>query len=466
MEKSEVRKEFIGRFSKNMGYVRELKRDFSLLQEVFSSPEFREIVKEEITNRAREEFAKQLNTSGGDTHYAARVKEEFNLSEELIKPIVEQTFVDYLSKGDTSSGIAISDGFSLPETFVQEVSEKSLTNNLANGEIQNVIKIKDACKELHLPEEFINSSGVKSVAKEGFIKVLSSSAKKAMQIKNLFHFSDEFIDSAAQQAIIQILQQDDFGDLSIFSSHIKNAIKIKDEMLSQELTQYPELQDIAKQKLVNCLSIGDVNRSINMKESFNLSIDSPEVQSAAEKGFIGLLSKGHSLACIDRLKEVFRLSEEFVKSPEVQSAAEKGFSNYLKDGAASGALEIQEQYNLSEQFIESPEIKMLAEEGFIKGISDYNSYSGQIGIQYVHKWEEMEKIKDQFDLERRFLDSPEVMSALKKRLWNRFYHFYYRANRDGQREKQEEMRETMEKFGWSEDLVDYILKTDYSKVFN
>lgn len=459
--KEEIKQEFVKRFSDGMHYARELSKDFALLQEVFSSPELQDIVRQEIVNCAQKEFASYMNAhhEGDDKlYYASEIQKEFGLSEEFIKPITEEAFVRHLSRGDIYGGVNISERFFLPETFVQESAQKELINSLTNGGFRNATEIK---KGFSLQEEFMNSSEVKSAAKEGFTKILFD-IKQAIQIKTTFSLSEEFTRDAAKRALEQFFQEQDLS-----SRDIEAASKVKSELLPKELGNYPELQHIIEQKLVKLLSDGNTEEAVKIITCFNLSVDSSEIQSAAKNDFIEELSQGvllrchkDSLSAANKIKDAFHLPEEFMKSTEVQAAAQKGFAGYLKSGEINRALEVKNQFNLSETFMESLELKLVAEEGFIKCLGNRTHHSGQIGTQYTHDWKEIEEIKKQFNLSKQFINSPQVMSVLNERLEVRFNHFYYRIKDTSEkREKQNEMKATLKKLGWPDDLVDSIIRS-------
>lgn len=121
-----------------------------------------------------------------------------------------------------------------------------------------------------------------------------------------------------------------------------------------------------------------------------------------------------SLSAANKIKDVFHLPEDFINSSEVQSAAQKGFAGYLKSGEINRALEVKNQFNLSDAFMESPELKLAAEEGFIKCLSTNEHYSGQIGTQHTHDWEEIEEIKNNLIYRTSLLIRLRLCQHLKK----------------------------------------------------
>ena len=184
----------------------------------------------------------------------------------------------------------------------------------------------------------------------------------------------------------------------MLSTSIDAASKIKEELLPQELAHYPELQYIIEEKLIKCLSDGNTEEAIKIITAFNLPIDSSEIQSAAQVGLINELSQGVLIRChhdslnaANKIKDAFRLSEEFIKSPEVQSAAQKGFAGYLKAVKLIEPLKLKINL-IYEAFMESPGLKSV-EEGFIKCLGAYTNHSGQIGTQYTHDWKKLKKLK-------------------------------------------------------------------------
>ena len=345
-------------------------------------------------------------------YYASEIQKEFGLSEEFIKLITEEAFVRHLSMGDIYGGVSISKRFSLPETLVQESAQKELIHSLANGGFRNTIEIKEG---FNLQEKFMNSSEVKSAAEEGFTKIVFD-IKQATQIKTTFSLSDKFTRDAAQRALEQFFQEQNLS-----SSDIEKASKVKSELLPKELGDYPELQHIIEQKLIKLLSDGNTEEAVKIITAFNLPVDSSEIQSAAKNGFIKELSQGvllrcckDSLSAANKIKDVFHLPEDFINSSEVQSAAQKGFAGYLKSGEINRALEVKNQFNLSDAFMESPELKLAAEEGFIKCLSTNEHYSGQIGTQHTHDWEEIEEIKNNLIYRTSLLIRLRLCQHLKK----------------------------------------------------
>ncbi|MFH1233793.1 MAG: GNAT family N-acetyltransferase, partial [Patescibacteria group bacterium] len=235
------------------------------------------------------------------------------------------------------------------------------------------------------------------------------------------------VQQAAEQGFINCLSK----------GNINRAIEIKDKFaLSEEIILSQEVQQAAKQEFINCLFKGDINSAIEIKDNFSLPeeiILSQEVQQAAKQGFINCLSKGYINEAIE-IKDNFSSPEEIILSQEVQQAAKQELINCLFEGYINRAIEIKDKFSLPEEIIQQA-----TEQGFInclsKGyinraieIKDKFSLPEEI-IQQVAKQEFINclfkgcinsaiKIKDKFALSEEIILSQEVQQAAKQGLIN------------------------------------------------
>jgi len=311
----------------------------------------------------------------GDINKAIKIKEKFNLSENIIKS---------------------------PE--VQEAVKKAMINCLHTSVINNAIKIKN---KLKLPENVILSIEVQQAATEAIIRFMGNGyITIAAQIKDTFNLSEQVINSpviqeAAKQGIIKYLSETD----SLTENYIDPVIKIKERFNLPKET----VQEAAKQGIIKNLSKGFISNAIKLQESLNLPeeiINSPEVQEAAKQGIIKQFSEGYGYAYIDKiikLQESLNLPEEIINSPEIQEAAKQGIIKNLSKGFIDDAIKFKESLNSPEEIINSPEVQEAAKLVMMHCLP-------RVPIDVAIK------IKDSFNLPEGIINSPEVQAVAKQRM--------------------------------------------------
>ncbi|MCX6796714.1 MAG: GNAT family N-acetyltransferase [Candidatus Falkowbacteria bacterium] len=145
-------------------------------------------------------------------------------------------------------------------------------------------------------------------------------------------------------------------------SYVDSALEIRDKFsLPKEIISSPEVQAAAKQGFINCLSTGEIDRAIKIKD--NLNLPEATVQEAIKQGFIDRLSYGDIDRAI-KIKDNLSLPKEIISSPEVQAAAKQGFINLLSDSRIDNAIKIKDKFNLPEATVQAA-----AKQGFINYLS-------------------------------------------------------------------------------------------------
>ena len=178
--------------------------------------------------------------------------------------------------------------------------------------------------------------------------------EKAIEIKEKFNIPGETINlpevqNAAKQGMINLLSVDDQYGVD----NIDITMKIKEEFnVPEEI-----VQDVAKQGMISCLFRGR-EKAIEIKEKFNIPgeiINLSEVQDAAKQGMIEWLSKCYSriIGEAKKIKEEFNVSEE-----TTQQAAKQGMINLLSMGDRNGVdniditMKIKEEFNVPEEIVQ------------------------------------------------------------------------------------------------------------------
>ena len=210
--------------------------------EQFKKPPEKE--QEKIIGAARIEAQQQAAKEGlierlsqGDIDSALKIKDKFNLPEEMVQQAAKERLIEHLSWGYIDSALEIKDKFNLPEEImksprVQQAAKERLIKCLSHGDIDSALEIKD---KFNLPEEM-----VQQVAKERLIKCLShGDIDSALEIKDKFNLPEEMVQQAAKERLIEHLSQ----------GHIDSALKIKDEfspnISPQEIIERcPEIADL------------------------------------------------------------------------------------------------------------------------------------------------------------------------------------------------------------------------------
>jgi hypothetical protein len=338
-------------------------------------------VSEEIAqSAAKEEMINWLKRGYIDD--AFKIKEQFNVSEEIAQSAAKEEMINWLKRGCIYDAFKIKEQFNVSEEIAQTAAKEGMINSLKSGHIDDAFKIKE---KFNISGEVIQSSEVQSIAKEEMINWLKSGyIDDAFKIKEKFNISGEVIQSSEVQSIVK---EEMINRLK--GGHIDDAFKIKEQFnVSEEIAQ-----SAAKEEMINWLKRGYIDDAFKIKEQFNVSEEI--AQSAAKEEMINWLKSDYIYDAF-KIKEKFNISGEVIQSSEVQSIAKEGMINRLKSGYIDDAFKIKEQFNVSEEIAQSA-----AKEGMINRLK-----SGHIDDAF--------KIKEKFNISGEVIQSSEVQTAAKE----------------------------------------------------
>jgi hypothetical protein len=342
--------------------------------------------KESIGSLMRDKLLESLKNN--DLDYILNVKEKVDISDflkdEEVKDELKKAFVNKIEQFDIGGIIKIKNNFDLPEDFVNKhietaykKAQEKFISYIKNGYVNDALEIKEA---FNLSEEFIQKA-----AQEGFIShIRNGYVNDAFKIREIFNLPEEFIQEVTQEGFISCIR----------SGRVNNALETRKAFnLSEEF-----IQKAPQEGFISCIRSGRVNNALEIKKAFNLSeefINSLEAQKAVQEGFISCIKNGYVNNTLE-IKKAFNLSEEFI-----QKAAQEGFISCIKNGYVNNTLEIKKAFNLPKEFINSSEIREAAQEGFISCIMS-------------KRVNDALKIRGTFNLSEEFINSSEAQKAAQE----------------------------------------------------
>jgi hypothetical protein len=201
-------------------------------------------------------------------------------------------------------------------------------------------------------------------------------------------------------------------------------------------------QRVAEKEMIKCLSVGDIEGVLEIKERANISEE--VVQEIAKQGMIVCLLISDYEKCFEIVKEL-NVSPEVINSPEVQQAAKGAIIEILMNGGGEDFLKIVEELNVSSEVTNSSEVQQAAKSTIIEmlkngNIDDFSEFITKIIIldEVINSSEVMRAIKDAIidlllhgsseDVEKimfskrkdiilpAMIDSPEVREAARRRM--------------------------------------------------
>lgn len=234
----------------------------------------------EAQQAAQEGFINCLK--GGYVDPAIKLKDLFNLSEEMVQQTVKQRFVNYLLNGYFYPAIELKKKFDLPEKFlsspeVQQAAKEGMIKQLANGNIIDVFEIKI---KFSISKEVLLSLEAQQAARQGLIYNLSNGKiNSAIQIKDEFSLSiqpaeimekipeiKEFAEKIKKvspdfyeqiQKSFEILMelfklkdnQDQFFQTTKESPFLLDAVENNTRFGSKLLLKFPQLDELSQQNI-------------------------------------------------------------------------------------------------------------------------------------------------------------------------------------------------------------------------
>ncbi|KKW11387.1 MAG: hypothetical protein UY50_C0014G0006 [Parcubacteria group bacterium GW2011_GWA2_49_9] len=314
-----------------------IKDGIPLSAEIISSPEIQNAAKIFITNEL----------SKGHINEARKTQGQFAVSPELMQQAAKEGMMVLLSNRSIYEASNVRSEFSfttevISSPEVQEATKKGVVKCLAEGAVERALEIQE---KFLLPIE-----AMIQIAKEEMIKAVSSGTNRidtAVNIKNGFHFSAEMISSVEVQEatregmIIWILNGSVDGE---YFNRI--AAIIKEFSIPADFITSKGVHAQAGARLVKCLSVGNIDYALKIRDVFSLSDENTE--KAAMEGMLARLTNVNRGNIDDAIKirDSFSLSAEACRKVAKEAMAQK-----LESGSIEYALKISEQFDLSSEYI-------------------------------------------------------------------------------------------------------------------
>lgn len=272
LKQERILEEFIHYLS--CGFIREINAS-SLPKEI--------IFKNEVQQAAKNGF--EVALINGDIDDAVKIKKIASLSDEYTQCSIKKyiinhlssSYINRLSDGLIDSVNGLRNKFYLSEEFIRQVVGQSFVNRLVNNDIKNAIFIKEKFNFL------ISKEVVEQNVKKVLINYLSDGdTERALNIKGIFNLSEEIIRStevqlAAKEGVIKLSADTTYGKIG-------NIFEIKiDFKLSKEITQSTEIQSIMKKIALRCLVSQWIDTAIQIKNEFSVTISPQEIISQIPK---------------------------------------------------------------------------------------------------------------------------------------------------------------------------------------
>lgn len=351
---SEVKKAAQKGYSKilasgNFGDAFDIAIELDFSEEFLNLPENKKMLTSpEAQAFAMGEFRDRID--GGNFERADKIRKTFGVSDENVRQIASNAFVEKIKKG----------GYSIDQA-------------------------REIKKNFSLPDEILSSPDVQVAIKNTILNQMFSGyldPKGIMGIKNEFHISDEVFDDIVRKGFCKELSEGD---------RYNNAFKIKEEFsIPDAFLSSPEAQESGKQAFIKQMLDRSRYRGFEdafaIKEKLGLSdqmLLSPEVQSAARKLVFDDLSEGKTNH-FWKVQKAFSLPDSFAMSSEVQECCKRGFMHVLSSGKTEDALKFKEQLSISDNIFEDPEFYESAKKGFIENLTNGN-VKGAHNISQVFK---------------------------------------------------------------------------------
>lgn len=219
----------------------------------------------------------------------------------------------------------------------------------------------------------------------------------AYKLSQDFSLPEKIIQQSAKEAMLDCLSHGE-NDRAI---DIKNIFSLpKSVILSLEVQQSAEeIMQIQVDALLDRDSSRPLSEALQIKDNFSLSKET--IQRVAKRGIIKCLSCGEIKKAL-QIKDAFLLSKNILASPEIQQSAKVEIIHLLAYRNVNEALQfIKDAFFLPENFMSNPEVQQVAREEMIKCLS-----CGEI--------KKALQIKDAFSLSENFMSNPEVQQAARK----------------------------------------------------
>lgn len=289
----------------------------------------------------------------GRTAMALQIKKDFSLPNEVflspeVQEVAKSEVVRLISRGGERKADYILKEFFLPTSVfasaeIQNAAKRLMIDCLRGEDIDRALIVK---KTFAVSDEIFASPEVQNAAKEAMFTRLTEKnynyIDQALEIKEKFLLSAETVQNAAKRGIQNRL----------FNGSVDNAIEIRDKFsVPVNFISTPEIQNAAKAGMVKCLSKGNIDSAVKIRNQFPVPLElllSQDVQEAIKVAFLNSISQGHintynrDMDDIKKIRDNFPVPPELISSPEAQQSVKKSVIEFLLKGENYIAIEIKE----------------------------------------------------------------------------------------------------------------------------
>lgn len=340
--------EFRGKYGKALDKAIEIKNAVNMPQTVFQSSEIQEAAKKGLTECYYE--SRYIRSR------LIRARDEIGINNEIIWDVIEKAILGNFRSYDVDVFPFTYENlekFNFPKNRIQKIAEAEINNRISRKNIEAVFQIK-------------NSFNIS--------EIMDWNAFKASLLNNI-------------------------GDVDY-------VVKI----LATFNTPKKIIEEIAKDGVISCLSVGNVDNAIKIKNEFKISdeiLHLSEVQYAIKEGIIKYLAD-EKFSVVKYIQNRFELSKEIEYLPEVQNTAKKAWiKQFTKKGGYDDMNNefsiIERMFKSRREALQSDDIQNVVRNSILEHLS--RSYSYQWIIRMIND----EDIKPNDE----FFQSNEFRNAIK-----------------------------------------------------
>lgn len=218
----------------------------------------------EIDKEAEEKYIETIDN--GNTDYARKIMDNFNLSPEFVKNATEKGFIENLKKGNFYNLEKIKKTISVSEEFlkskrVEDAASIGLVTRLESGDSFAVIDFKERTS---VPNDFFKSKEVEDATRNGFINSMKNGAiRHALEYGKTFRLSNDFMDKIVLEELSKRIKELDFECIE----RIRDVFNPKESYIIEN----------GRKVTFDYLRDGNIDKAIEVVDNLNLSISLREI---------------------------------------------------------------------------------------------------------------------------------------------------------------------------------------------
>ena len=311
--------------------------------------------------------------------YCLRVKDCFNLDDNLFENAICYILISRLDSEEYEEVIRIRDSYGLPKHYLQEAILKKIKEYLINHSYNKLIKLKEA---LGVDDAVIKSPENVAMIKGEFLKFIDEvdydSLSFIIDIQKLFNLPESFLTSSeVKERVVKKITRG-IGKLTLRSDNIlflKNLAHLPDDVFQNSV-----MQGIINYLKSETAYSNEITILEEIKNAFNLSgllRSSEELKEALRYRVKKAFMYGNYSEQIMMIKNFIGMTDEDFNTPEIRDALFKRMSDYISgDISDKSSKEELESIGLSRLFSFGPELLHSSEmqERIIKDVVSHGGH--------------------------------------------------------------------------------------------